>query len=76
MAPGAKDYARFDHALLVSLINGLGTWNRLEKEDEQGRVERLSFYEKDVDCLGECQRCYVCKWPVVESHLIKQRLRS
>uniref|UniRef100_A0A7S3VNX6 Timeless N-terminal domain-containing protein n=1 Tax=Dunaliella tertiolecta TaxID=3047 RepID=A0A7S3VNX6_DUNTE len=46
------DYARFDHALLISLSNGLGTWLRTGDVDSEGREVKGTFYQKDQDCLG------------------------
>ena len=56
MAPGKKgggDFVRFDHALLISLSNGLGTWKEAESVDESGETVYKKYYEKDLDCLGE-----------------------
>eukprot|EP00983_Pelagomonas_calceolata_P007572 246079-Pelagomonas_calceolata.AAC.1 len=46
------DYARFDHALLISLSNGLGTWLRTGDVDSEGREVKGTFYQKDQDCLA------------------------
>jgi hypothetical protein len=44
--------ARFDHALLISLSNGLGSWLHKGDTDETGQTVTEDYYRKDQDCLG------------------------